>query len=157
MKFTLAARAALAACMISVGGLAVAQPMEMGPWHHGMDDMEFLHGLNLTAAQKTQAHTILKSAFATNRPLMEQMHTLREQHINLLLTPGSTEAQIAAVVKQEEGVRNELDAKRLAIALQLRALLTPQQLSQAADLHSKLEALHEQERQTIESAHDGAE
>jgi Spy/CpxP family protein refolding chaperone len=145
--------AALAAAALALPGLASAQPMEHG-WHHGGpgDDMEFLHGLNLTDAQKEQAHSLMKAAFAQAKLLMEQMHTLREQHITLLLTAGSTKEQLAAVLHQEESVRNELDSQRLTTALQLRSLLTPEQLAQAADLHTKLEALHEQERQTIEGA-----
>jgi Spy/CpxP family protein refolding chaperone len=148
-----AARAMLMACMVSATSIAVAQPLEEG-WHHG-GGLEFLRGLDLTDSQKTQAHEIQKAAWTQSKPLFEQLHTLHEQQINLLLTAGSTEAQIAAVLKQEESVRAQLDSAHLATALQLRALLTPDQLAQAADLHSKLEALHQQEHDAIESARGG--
>jgi Spy/CpxP family protein refolding chaperone len=131
-----------------------------GGWHHGGgggSDMEFLHGLTLTDAQKEQAHSIIKSAMAQNKPLMEQLHQLREQHITLVLTAGSTQSQLAAVLHQEENVRNQLDNAHLAMALQLRNVLTPAQLSQAADLHTKMAALHEQEHQVLEGAHDQPE
>jgi Spy/CpxP family protein refolding chaperone len=153
------ALAAVAICALALPGLAIAQPME-GGWHPGGPgggDMEFLHGLTLTAAQKQQAHTIIKSTMAQNKPLMEQLHQLHEQHITLILTAGSTQSQLAAVVHQEEHVRNHLDNAHLAMALQLRDLLTPSQLSQAADLHTKMEALHEQEHQLLEGALDQPE
>jgi Spy/CpxP family protein refolding chaperone len=102
-------------------------------------------------------HSILKAAMTQNKPLMEQMHQLREQHITLILTAGSTKAQLASVVHQEENVRDQLDNARLGMALQLRDVLTPAQLSQAADLHTKMEALHEQEHEMLEGAHDQPE
>jgi Spy/CpxP family protein refolding chaperone len=159
MSIRRSALAAVAICALALPGLAVAQPME-GGWHHGGPgggDMEFLHGLTLTDAQKQQAHTIMESARTQSKPLMEQLHQLREQHITLILTAGSTQSQLAAVQQQEESVRDQLDNAHLATALQLRDVLTPQQLSQAADLHTKMEALHEQEHQVLESAHDQPE
>jgi Spy/CpxP family protein refolding chaperone len=149
--------AAATACALTAGGLAAAQPMEHHHGGFGGGDMEFLHGLNLTDAQKDQAKTIEKSAWSQARPLLEQMHSLHEQYINALLTAGSTQAQVAAIQQQEESVRNQLDADRLGTAMQLRALLTPEQLSQAADLHGKLEALHQQEREAIENARGSSE
>jgi Spy/CpxP family protein refolding chaperone len=148
------ALAAVAACALSLPGLAVAHDME-GGWHHGgPGDLEFLHGLTLTDAQKQQLHSIVKSSMTQNKSLMEQLHQLREQHITLILTAGSTQSQLAAVLHQEENVRNQLDNAHLAMALQLRDVLTPQQLSQAADLHAKMEALHEQEHEVNHGAHD---
>jgi Spy/CpxP family protein refolding chaperone len=149
--------AAATTCALTAAGFAVAQPMG---WHHGGPgggDMEFLHGLNLTDAQKDQAKTIEKSAWSQTKPLVEQLHTLHEQYVTTLLTANSTQAQAAAIQQQEESVHNQLDAAKLATAFQLRALLTPEQLSQAADLHSKLEALHQQERDAIEAARSSSE
>ena len=152
MRFTGAARAALIACVLAAGAAASAQPIG-DDWHHGGPgggEMAFLRGLHLTEAQKQQAHAILKDAFARGRPAMEQMHALQEQKITLLLTAGSTAAQIEPIVKQEESLHSQMEARHLQLALQLRALLTPAQLAQAADLHGKLEALHAQERATLE-------
>lgn len=150
--------AAAAACGLAVAGTAAAHPE--GGWHHGGfggPDMEFLRGLNLTDAQKEQAHSIEKSTWEQARPLMEQMHALHEQEINLLLTAGTTQAQIGGIVAQEQAIRNQLDANRLATALQLRNLLTADQLIQAAELHSKLEALHEQEHEAISATRGPAQ
>jgi Spy/CpxP family protein refolding chaperone len=150
--------AAVAACGLAGAGIALAQPQ--GGWHHGGfggGDMEFLRGLNLTDAQKEQARSIEKSAWEQAKPLMEQMHTLHEQVITTLLTAGSTQAQVAGIVAQEESIRNQLDTNRVATALQLRNLLTSDQLSQAADLHTRLAALHEQEHEAISAAKGAAQ
>jgi len=153
------ALAAVAFGALSLPGIAVAHQME-GGWHHGGPgggDWEFLHGLTLTDAQREQVHSIITSEMTQNKPLMEQLHQLHEQHMTLILTAGSTKAQLASVVHQEENVRDQLDNAHLGLALQLRDVLTPAQLSQAADLHTKMEALHEQEHQMMEGAHDQPE
>ncbi len=151
-------RAMLVACVVSAAALVVG-PTAQAAWHHGPgggDGMELLRGVTLTDAQKTQAHEIMKAGWAAAKPLMEQMHTLREQHDTLLLTAGSTEDQIGAVIKQETALHEQMEMARLKTTLQVRALLTPDQLAQAADLHSKLEALHAQEHEAIEAAHPDA-
>jgi len=150
------ALAAAAACALALPGVAAAHDME--GWHHGgPGEFEFLHGLSLTEAQKTQAHAIMRAAMTQSKPLMDQLHQLHEQHVTLLLTAGSTKSQIEAVQHQEENVRNQLDAARLGTMLQLRDLLTPAQLSKAADMHAKMEALHAQEHEVLEGAHDAPE
>jgi len=149
--------AAVTACGLAAAGIAAAQPE--GAWHHGGfggGDMEFLRGLNLTDAQKEQARTIEKSAWEQTKPLMEQMHTLHEQQITTLLTAGTTQAQVSGIVAQEQAIRNQLDANRVATAFQLRNLLTSDQLAQAADLHTRLEALHEQEHEAISAVKGSA-
>jgi Spy/CpxP family protein refolding chaperone len=152
MKVKHAVMAALAAGMISAAGVVAAQPME-GGWHHGAG-MEFLYSLKLTDAQKQQVHQIVEAARAQAKPVMTQMHTLHEQIITQLLTAGSTEADIQALVQQEEQLRNQLDSARVTTALQIRGLLTPDQLTQASTLHQKLSALHEQEHAVMESPED---
>jgi len=137
---------------IATAPLAQAQPMEPG-FHHGEMGvgLEFLHGLSLTDAQKTQIHDILKTSFTAHKGAMEQMHALHEQIIGSLLA-GSSIAQIRPLVKQEEALRSQGDESRLELAIQLRAVLTPEQLTQAAATHTKLQSLDEQEREVMHGA-----
>jgi Spy/CpxP family protein refolding chaperone len=156
MTFKRTAIAVLAATMLSAAGVAVAQPEgRMGGHGHGFEFMEIMHQLNLTDAQKQQAHAIMESSWASSKPVMEQLHSIHEQLATQFLTPGTTAAQLQPLVRQEEQLRDQLDSKRLNVGLQMRALLTPDQLAQAATLHSKLSALHEQEHEVIEGSHDG--
>jgi len=157
MTFKRTAIAVLAATMLSAAGVAAAQPMEgrMGGHGHGFELMEIMHQLNLTDAQKQQAHTIIEGAWARGKPVMEQMHAIHEQLTAQLLTAGSTAAQLEPLVRQEEQLRAKLDSEHLNVALQVRNLLTPDQLAQATALHTKLSALHEQEHEIMEGSHDG--
>jgi Spy/CpxP family protein refolding chaperone len=150
MKQTLIA--AVAACALTAGA-ALAQPH--GEWHHGgMEGMEILHSLNLTDAQKAQAKTIEKAAWAQAKPIMAEMRTTHEQMMNALLASGTVTAdQLSPMVTQEEQYRAQLDQIHLNTVLQIRALLTPDQITQAAATHQKLEALHEQEHEVMEGAH----
>jgi protein CpxP len=127
--------------------------------HHGGpgmgEGMEILHSLNLTDAQKEQVHGIERTAWAQARPIMMQMHAVHEQLANAVLTPGQVTAdQLAPMVAQEEQLRAQMDQMHLGTVLQIRALLTPEQVEQASTMHQKLAALHEQEHAIMEPTGD---
>ncbi len=136
--------AAAAAGALGVAGMATAQPMGAG-MHHG-GGMEFLHGISLTDAQKAQVQAIHKAGWAQMKPLMQQMRAVHEQIVTKMLAAGDVTAEaMAPLVAQEEALRNQMDSLHLSQTLQMRALLTPTQLAQAASTHAKIEALHAQE------------
>jgi Spy/CpxP family protein refolding chaperone len=150
MKFKHMLVAAVAACALSATGTAMARPG--GDWHGG-EGMEILHSLNLTDAQKAQAHTIEKAAWTQAKPIMEQMHAVHEQLATALLASGTVTAdQLNPMVTQEEQLHAQLDSIHLNTALQIRTLLTPEQLTQAAATHQKLAALHEQEHEVMHAS-----
>lgn len=125
-----------------MAGTALAQH---GGWHHGPDDLAFLEGVKLTEAQKSAVHDAMRANWATMRPLMEKAHALHEQIITGFLA-GQTAEQLGTLVAQEESVRTQIDSQRLQNAIKLRGVLTPAQLAQAAETHTKLAALHAEER-----------
>jgi Spy/CpxP family protein refolding chaperone len=130
--------------VLAVGGVALAQPHHGGPEHGGLEFL--LHGINLTDAQKTQIHQIEKASWATMKPLMEQEHTLHEQEVTQFLAAGTVTAEQFSTIKtQEEALRTQLDAAHLNTMLQVRGVLTAEQISKAATLHAQMEQLHEQE------------
>ena len=139
------------AATVIVAGLMASPVMAMdGPpgdgWHHG--DMDMLHGVNLTDSQKAQIHQIMKSDESAMRLTGKQMMELHEQLSSALLS-GATMAQLSPILKQEEALRTEMDTQRLQTALKMRALLSAQQLAQAAALHAKLASLHAQEHELV--------
>ncbi len=150
MKYPMTTKSAmLAAALVgamSLAAAAVAEPM--GGWHHGGEGMEFLHGLSLTDAQRDQVHSIEKAGWEQMRPIMKQMHALHEQIATGLLS-GATADQLTTLVQQEETLRNQMDAEHLSLAMQVRGVLTPEQLSQASTQHAKLTALHQQEHELM--------
>jgi Spy/CpxP family protein refolding chaperone len=144
MKLRELVLAATAAGALSVSGAAVAQPMGPG-FHHG-GGMEFLHGITLTDAQKAQMKSIHQSGWAQMKSIMTQMRSVHEQMVNRMLAAGEVTAEaLSPLVQQEESLRNQMDAIHLSETLQMRAVLTPEQLAQAASTHAKLETLHQQE------------
>jgi len=147
MKLRNLAVAAVAAGSISIYAVAGAEPMQ-GGWHHGGGGMEMLHGLALTDAQKDQVKSIEKADREQMRPIMHQLHSLHEQ-IETGLLSGATADQLGALVQQEETLRNQMDAAHLSLAMQIRGVLTPEQLAQASTQHAKLAALHEQEHELM--------
>jgi Spy/CpxP family protein refolding chaperone len=151
MKFKHMLVAAVTACALSATGVAVAAPH--GGWGGG-EGMELLHSVSLTDAQKEQAHAIEKAAWASSKPIMEQLRSVHEQRATAMLSSGAVTAEaLQPMVAQEESLRSQLDAIRLNTELQIRALLTPEQLAQAAATHAKLTALHEQEHAVVSAAH----
>jgi Spy/CpxP family protein refolding chaperone len=141
MRKKFAFGAALAGALL-MAGAAIAQPH--GEWGHG--PFEFLHGLNLSEAQQAQVHQIMKSAWANEKPIMEKLRAAHQAEITALLAAGNVTADsVAPTLAQEDSLRQQLDQAHVATALQIRAVLTPEQLAAAASKYAQIEQLHEQE------------
>jgi Spy/CpxP family protein refolding chaperone len=141
--------------VLAVGGVALAQPHHGGPDQGGIGFL--LHGVNLTDAQKTQIHQIEKASWTTLKPLMQQERTLREQEVTQFLAAGAVTAdQFSSIKAQEESVRTQIEAAHLNTMLQVRGVLTAEQISKAATLHAQMEQLHEQEHALL-GAPEGVE
>jgi Spy/CpxP family protein refolding chaperone len=115
-------------------GGAVGIPMPM-----------ILHSANLTSAQHTQIHQIVKSQFATLKPLFQQLRSGRQAVTAKYLSAGSVSASdLTPLVEANEKTRSQIDQAFLQTALQIRAVLTPQQIAQAGSIASQMQALHAQ-------------
>jgi Spy/CpxP family protein refolding chaperone len=137
----------LAASLLVAGGAALADPGGHG-FHHGE---EFLRGVSLTDAQREQVRQIEQAGWTQAKSGFEQMRSVHEQIMSRLLSPGSvSEADLAPLVQQEQALRAQMDERRLTAALQIRQVLTPQQLAEAAAKHQQIESLHEQEHQLMQ-------
>ena len=139
---------ALAAALIALSGVAGAQS---GYGHHHED--ELFQGVSLTDAQRDQVHQIEHAGWTQARSTMQQVRSVHEQIMSRLLAPGTvTEADLAPLVQQEQALRAQIDQQRLAAALQMRQVLTPEQLAQAAAKQQQLKSLHDQEHQLMQPA-----
>jgi hypothetical protein len=77
---------------------------------------------------------------------MEKLRTLHEARITALLgTAAVTAETLKPGVAEEEALREQIDAIHLNAMLQLRGLLSADQLADAAAKHTQIEQLHEQE------------
>jgi Spy/CpxP family protein refolding chaperone len=69
-----------------------------------------------------------------------------------------SENELNALQSQITQLRGQLDQQFMKTAVQVRALLTPAQLTKVANLHVQMKALHEQERQLLpQDAEEGAD
>ena len=138
----------LTTAMIAASSAAFAQG-----WHGDHHGDELFRGLNLTDAQQAQVKTIEQAGRDQAHATMDQMRAVHEQIMARMLSPGTvTEADIAPLVSQEETLRNQLDQMRVDRGLQMRQVLTPAQLADAATKHEQLVSLHDQERAVVEPA-----
>jgi Spy/CpxP family protein refolding chaperone len=145
MKLRVIGMSAAFAGALAVAGVASAQPPH-GEWGHGPGAMGFLHGISLTDEQKAQVKSIEQASWASLKPLMEKMRTAHESQINTLLGAGTVTAEtLHPAMAQEESLREQIDAIQTSTLVQLRNVLTPAQLAQAASTHAQIEQLHEQE------------
>jgi Spy/CpxP family protein refolding chaperone len=105
--------------------------------------MMALRAASLTDAQKTQIHTLMESSRATVMPLMQQMHTIREQIADKLLSPGTvTNADLTPLLTQQSQIQGQLDSQMVSTALQIRGVLTTDQLKKVAVANDKLKQIH---------------
>ncbi len=148
-----------------VGGslmVAGAQAQEMhGGMHHGGPGgdgyLGFLQGVTLTSAQQTQMHTIMHTNWQQLKPQMQQLHSLRHQINDALASTSTVNAgQLTSLQQQVATLQAQLDQSRLGTALQVRAMLTPNQLGQSSTVHAQLAALHQQERNVMSQASGAA-
>jgi Spy/CpxP family protein refolding chaperone len=124
---------------------ALAQFHGPGGGEGQMPMMMFIRHANLTADQHAKVRKIMESSFAQARPLMKQLHAIHEQIADKLMGTGAASAaDIAPLQQQASQIHQQLAQQMLTAALQIRALLTPEQLARASELHKKLKSLHTQ-------------
>jgi len=133
----------------AVPARALAQPPGPGgpggPGPLPMPLIMVIRRANLTSDQQAKVHQIMDANFTQAQPLMKQLRVVHEQIADILMSTGSVSASdIAPLQQQENQTHQQLDQQMLSTALQIRALLTPEQLSQASDLHNKLKSLRAQ-------------
>ena len=106
-----------------------------------------LRGANLTADQRAQVQQIMSNHRATFRDLFSQLRAAQDQMANKLFSAGRLqEADLAPQVQQIAQLRNQLAEEGLRVVLEIRGVLTPEQLAKASQLKSQMQSLHSQMR-----------
>jgi Spy/CpxP family protein refolding chaperone len=148
-------RTVVFAAALAVSAIAGAHAQGWGH-HGGHGQMLFglLDGVTLTDSQQQQIHADMKASFGATRSTRHQLRALEQQIAAAMTSSGSvTSATVTPLIQQEETLRGQLDQARMTLALQIRGVLTAQQLAQAAQAQSQLQSLHQQEERI---AHPGA-
>jgi Spy/CpxP family protein refolding chaperone len=106
-----------------------------------------LHAANLTADQKTQVRQIVTNHRAVLHELFSQLRAAQDQMTNKLFSTGRLQqADLASQVQQIAQLRNQLAEEGLRAVLEIRGILTPEQLEKASQLKSQMQSLHSQMR-----------
>jgi Spy/CpxP family protein refolding chaperone len=154
MKFSNKCAATAAAVLIAgFLGTAYAQPHPgfRGPRAGmmgegaGMTLPLLLRGANLTADQKTQVQQIVGNHRATFQSLFSQLRAAQDQISSKLLSTGAvSESDLAPQLQQISTLRSQLAEEGLRVALEIRSILTPDQLAKAAQFKTQMQSLRSQ-------------
>ncbi len=122
-----------------------AAPASARGIHHGGDSLGIpigliLHSANLTSAQRSQIHSIMKSQWSTLKPLVQQLHQGRQAVATAYLAGSDPTSQVTA----NEAIQAQINAARLSTLTQIRAVLTSAQLSQASSTYTQIQSLRSQ-------------
>ncbi len=126
------------------------------PGFHGRNEMAggpgmmlplLLRGAGLTADQKTQVRQIMANHRSSFRDLFSQLRAAQEQVSNEFLSAGGVqESDLAPQVQQISALRSQLAEENLKLALEIRGILTPEQLARVAQLKQQMDALRAQRK-----------
>lgn len=116
------------------GGLSMSLPL-------------LVKGVELTEAQQSQVKQIVAAHQPQFRALLSQIRSLREQLGEKLYAPGPLKADDVAPLMQQIGqLRGQLTQEAVQVALEIRAVLTPEQLARAEQIQHKLKDLRSEMR-----------
>src|SRR5215831_5936512 len=106
-----------------------------------------LRGANLTNDQKAQVKQIMANHRATFQSFFTQLRAAQDQMSNKLLSPGAVrDSDLTPQTQQIAQLRNQLADEGLRVVLEIRNLLTPDQLAKAAQLKTQMQSLRNQMR-----------
>ncbi len=110
-----------------------------------------LRALNLTAEQKAQVRKIM----AMHRPIFQeslsQLRAVQKEMADGLFVAGEVkEGDLASQAQRIAQLRNQLAQEGLKVVLEIRRVLTPEQLAKAAQIRQRMEALRDEMRSLFE-------
>jgi Spy/CpxP family protein refolding chaperone len=127
---------------------------ESGMRNGGRGDGELwlmIRAAQLTPEQQTKVRAILSAHRASARPVIEQLRQAQQELGSKLLAPGSVQAADLQPQLQRIGqLRDQLAQDSANAALEVRAVLTPEQLARVAQTKDRLKQLREEMRQLMQ-------
>ena len=129
------------------GAMGYGMPGGGGGCGHGgfAGGPRLLHALNLSADQKQQVQAVLQAHRATLKQLAANERTARGAIADAMFgTNTVTQQALDPMVQQEAQARTALMNERLAVALQVRGILTPDQIQKASTIHTGMKQLRTQ-------------
>ncbi|MCW5892742.1 MAG: periplasmic heavy metal sensor [bacterium] len=115
----------------------------------GMMLPAMLQGVGLTAEQQAQVRAILQRHHETLSELFAKLRTANQAVADTLIVPDTTPEAATQKLDDAIAVRAQLMREGLAIALEVRAILTPEQLAKGAAVKTRMRELREEMRQLV--------
>ncbi len=134
--------------LLAVGLSAMPAAAQGLPMRSGWSGQEvfplrvIMRGVGLTDAQQAQVRQIVASHRPRFQALRSQLRTNTQQLTDKLYGPGAVTADDVAALRQQIGqLRDQLGQEALQTALEIRNVLTPEQLAKAAQIRQRLQEL----------------
>jgi Spy/CpxP family protein refolding chaperone len=106
-----------------------------------------LKGVDLTDEQEKRVHEIMEAHHATFRTLFSELQAAHKDMADKLFAPGEVRAEdLTTEMQRVAQLREQLMREGLKVALEVRGVLTPDQLAKAAELKERMRALHTEMR-----------
>ena len=126
-----------------------AQPMGRGGGGFGPDPGMMLPMLirkvGLSDTQRQQVRTILNGHRPRFQTLFPQLRDAQQTLESRLVSTDPVKAEdLGPQIQRVADLRKQILQEGVAVAIEVRGILTPEQLARAAEMHTQLSALHEQ-------------
>lgn len=143
MRKSLVVGMVIASFWVATGFIQPVWGADEGRAGRGSMLLRLLHKVGLTDTQRAQIKDILAAHHPTFQSLRRQLQTIREEVADKLLGPGTVqEADLQPLAQEASRLQEQLRQEWFKVMLEVRDILTPQQLAQAAQLKDQLRALH---------------
>ena len=111
------------------------------------------HAVKLTPERDARVREILSARRTAARSTLEQLRQAQQELADRLLAPGEVQAaDIQPQLQQIGQLREQLLQGSAQVALEVRAVLTPEQLARAVQVRTRLQQLRGEMRQLFEPA-----
>ena len=110
-----------------------------------------LRGANLTPEQDAKVREVLAARRAASQALVAQLRQAQEELADRLFAPGLKEDDVQPQLQKITQLREQLMQESAKIALEVRGLLTPEQLARAAQVKDRMRQLQSEMRQLWQS------
>jgi Spy/CpxP family protein refolding chaperone len=109
-----------------------------------------IRSANLSPEQQAKVRAILSAHRAAIRPMIEQLRQAQQELGARLLAPGPVQtADIQPQLQRIGQLRDRLAQDSAQAALEVRAVLTPEQLARVAQTKERLRQLRDEMRQLV--------
>ena len=111
----------------------------------------FLRGVTLTEEQKTKVREILQSQRPVPQETLKRMRAIQHELGNRIFYPGKLdEDQLASLFEQSLFLQNQFARQNFRTTLEIRNLLSPEQMAQGAEHREQMKAQRTQPKPEVE-------